>query len=140
MIRVRRAVTRPYSAATKKAFSRMRTATPASSRKSFTPATSGRRYWAVSRPPALRASIGNGPAVETSRGAAGAHEALQVGERLRNREAARDRRERRSEEVVRDVETGARLAAERRAGAIEPLVVVRDDHGCASGGILDGNA
>ena len=45
MIRVRRAVTRPYSAATKNALSRIRIATPISSKRSVTPSPPrGRRY------------------------------------------------------------------------------------------------
>ena len=51
MIRVRRDVTRPYSAATKNAFSRMRPSRASSSRPKVTRAPKARAYWAADRRP-----------------------------------------------------------------------------------------
>ena len=63
MILVRLAVTSPYSAATKKAFSRISAATPRSSRKRVTPSPprgAGTRRYVVHR---LARSIGDAPVV-----------------------------------------------------------------------------
>ena len=59
-----------------------------------------------------------------------------MGERLGDRESPLDRSQLASEEIVRDLVARSGLRAERRFGAVEALLVVRDDRGTAGDGVL----
>src|SRR2546422_11202637 len=126
MMRVRRAVTSAYSAATKKAFSRIRIPTPINSRVSVTP-TPGAHVLEGSSSTSGAASIGDAPVVLRAGGAIERDEPFEMGERLGHREPPLDRSELASEGSVRDVVTRAGLGAERRFGPVEPLGGVRDE-------------
>src|SRR5215208_5159582 len=124
-IRVRRTVTRPYSAATKNAFRSSRAASARSSKKIVTPGSPGRGY-SRRRRPRLRLSIGQGSAVTGARGAALVDEPLEVRERLGDGKAPRGRAQLAPEELERDLIAAARRAAERGLGLVEPAPVVLD--------------
>ena len=118
--RVRRTVTSEYSAATKKPFRRIRTATPRSSRKTVMPRSPGRRYWREVRP-LLRGSIGDAGDVPVRLqlvpfGPAVPDEPLEVGERLGDGESARRRPQIVAEQRERHLVRRARLRADRACG------------------------
>src|SRR6478672_10159658 len=139
--RVRRTVTSEYSAATKKPFSRIRTATPRSSRTTVMPRSPGPRYWREVRP-LLRGSIGDAGDVSVrlqlvALGPALPDEPLQVGERLGNRKAARRGPEVVAEEREGDFVGRTGLRADRAGRDEEPLRVVGDQLVGTADGIGD---
>ena len=82
------------------------------------------------------ASIGNAPVVLAAVGPSEHDEPFEMGERLGDRESPLDRSELASEEIVRNLVPRPGLRAERRFGAVEALLVVRDDRGTAGDGVL----
>src|SRR6478672_3534855 len=128
--RGRRTVTSEYSAATKKPFRRIRTATPKSSRKTVMPRSPGRRYWREVRP-LLRGSIGDAGDVPvrlqlvTFRRAV-PDQSLEVGERLRDGKPARRRPQIVTEQRERHFIGRARLGADGGSGDEQTLGVMGD--------------
>ena len=85
----------------------------------------------------LRLSIGESPVVLVAPRAALADEALQVRQRLGDREPARRRVELGAEERERDLVARARLRPERGRRRVQALAVVLDDLAGARGRVLD---